>query len=55
MQTWWDYCLKLSWATADVGYLETTAHVLAATIGFLSIHEDIQEEVWEQIKSVIGL
>jgi Cytochrome P450 len=35
-------------------YLETTAHTLAATIGFLSIHEDIQEEVQEQIETVVG-
>ena len=35
--------------------LETTAHTLAATLGFLGLHEDIQEEVYEQIISVIGL
>lgn len=33
---------------------ETTAHSLAATIGFLGFHEDIQEEVLEQIHSVVG-
>ncbi|KAG6898860.1 hypothetical protein C0993_003485, partial [Termitomyces sp. T159_Od127] len=33
---------------------ETTAHTLAATLGFLCLHQDIQEEVVEQIVSVIG-
>ncbi|KAG6917128.1 hypothetical protein DXG01_003794 [Tephrocybe rancida] len=33
---------------------ETTAHTLAATLGFLSLYQDIQEEVLEQIISVVG-
>ncbi|KAG6897035.1 hypothetical protein C0992_004508 [Termitomyces sp. T32_za158] len=33
---------------------ETTAHTLAATLGFLGLYQDIQEEVLEQIISVIG-
>ncbi|KAH0580883.1 hypothetical protein H2248_012042 [Termitomyces sp. 'cryptogamus'] len=33
---------------------ETTAHTLAATLGFLSLYQDIQEEVFEQIISVVG-
>lgn len=35
--------------------IETTAHTLAATLGFLGLYEDIQEEVFEQIVSVVGL
>ncbi|KAG5641736.1 hypothetical protein DXG03_004308 [Asterophora parasitica] len=34
---------------------ETTAHTLAATLGFLGLYGDIQEEVLEQIISVVGL
>jgi hypothetical protein len=33
---------------------ETTAHSLAATLGFLGLYEDIQNEVLEQIIAVIG-
>ncbi|KAJ7468034.1 cytochrome P450 [Mycena latifolia] len=33
---------------------ETTAHTLAGTLGFMAIHEEIQDEVVEQIMSVIG-
>ncbi|KAG6829041.1 hypothetical protein H0H87_012774, partial [Tephrocybe sp. NHM501043] len=33
---------------------ETTAHTLAATLGFLSLHQDLQDEVLEQIISVVG-
>ncbi|KAJ7158318.1 cytochrome P450 [Mycena crocata] len=33
---------------------ETTAHTLAATLGFMAIHDEIQEEVLEQIISVVG-
>ncbi len=33
---------------------ETTARVLAATIGLLSIHSEIQEEIYQQIISVVG-
>ncbi|KAG6812865.1 hypothetical protein H0H92_015793 [Tricholoma furcatifolium] len=33
---------------------ETTAHTLAATLGFLGLHQDIQEEVLEQIIDVVG-
>ncbi|KAG6850123.1 hypothetical protein H0H93_000745 [Arthromyces matolae] len=35
-------------------FAETTAHTLAATLGFLGLHQDIQEEVVEQIVSVVG-
>jgi hypothetical protein len=42
-------------AAGDAGVsTETTAYSLASTIGFLSLHEDIQEEVLEQIQSVVG-
>lgn len=34
--------------------LETTAHTLAATLGFLAYYPEIQEEVHEHILSVIG-
>ena len=33
---------------------DTTAHTLAAALGFLGLHEEIQEEVYEQIISVVG-
>ncbi|KAI0049196.1 cytochrome P450 [Auriscalpium vulgare] len=33
---------------------ETTAHTLAATLGFLSIYPDIQKEVYDEIVSVVG-
>ncbi|TFK59164.1 cytochrome P450 [Pluteus cervinus] len=33
---------------------ETTAHSVAATLGLLALHEDIQDEVHEEIMSVIG-
>lgn len=33
---------------------ETTAHALAATLGFLAVYDDIQEEVFQQIISVVG-
>ncbi|KAG7441096.1 cytochrome P450 [Guyanagaster necrorhizus] len=33
---------------------ETTAQTLATTLGFLAIHDDIQDEVYEQIKSVLS-
>lgn len=33
---------------------DTTAHTLAATLGLLGLHEDIQDEVYEQIISVVG-
>ena len=33
---------------------ETTAHTLAATLGLLSVHPEIQEEVANQIAEVVG-
>jgi len=33
---------------------ETTAHTLAATLGFLSVYPEFQEEVYEEIKSIMG-
>ncbi|KAE9404988.1 cytochrome P450 [Gymnopus androsaceus JB14] len=33
---------------------ETTAHALAATLGFLAINQDAQDEVFEQINEVVG-
>ncbi|TFK72490.1 cytochrome P450 [Pluteus cervinus] len=33
---------------------ETTAHTLGATLGLLAIHEVIQDEVYEEIMSVVG-
>jgi hypothetical protein len=35
-------------------FLETTAHTLAATLGFLGLYENIQEEVYQHIISTIG-
>ncbi|KAF8914791.1 cytochrome P450 [Mucidula mucida] len=40
------------WVLLFAGH-ETTAHSLAATLGFLSIHEEIQQEVHDQIKQVL--
>jgi cytochrome P450 len=34
--------------------LETTAHTLAATLTLLAAHQDIQQEVYEHILSVVG-
>ncbi|KAF5343692.1 hypothetical protein D9757_014535 [Collybiopsis confluens] len=34
---------------------ETTAHTLAATLGFLAINKNAQDEVYEQIKEVVGV
>ncbi|PFH49865.1 hypothetical protein AMATHDRAFT_4487 [Amanita thiersii Skay4041] len=34
---------------------ETTAHTLSATLGLLAVHQDVQEEVVEQIVTEIGL
>ncbi|KAK7463034.1 hypothetical protein VKT23_007617 [Stygiomarasmius scandens] len=33
---------------------ETTAHTLAATLGFLAVYDEIQEEVGKEIREVIG-
>lgn len=33
---------------------ETTAHTLAAALGLLSLHPDIQDETVEQIIKVVG-
>lgn len=33
---------------------ETTAHSLSATLGFLSVYADLQEEIYQQIISVVG-
>ncbi|KAJ3761578.1 cytochrome P450 [Lentinula raphanica] len=33
---------------------ETTAHTLAATLGFLALNQDVQNEVFKQIEEVIG-
>ncbi|KAJ4473118.1 cytochrome P450 [Lentinula aciculospora] len=33
---------------------ETTAHTLAATLGFLAINQDVQDEVFEQVNEVVG-
>ena len=33
---------------------ETTAHSIAATLGFLSISDELQEEIYQQIISVVG-
>jgi hypothetical protein len=36
------------------GRVETTGSSLAVTVGYMAIHDDIQEEVVEQIMSVLG-
>jgi len=33
---------------------ETTAHSLSATLGFLSVYTDLQEEIYQQIIAVVG-
>ena len=33
---------------------ETTARSLSATIGFLALYDDLQEEIYQQIISVVG-
>ncbi|KAK0237713.1 cytochrome P450 [Armillaria nabsnona] len=33
---------------------ETTAHTLAAALGFLAVYDDIQDEVYDQIKSLLS-
>ncbi|KIK52839.1 hypothetical protein GYMLUDRAFT_49677 [Collybiopsis luxurians FD-317 M1] len=33
---------------------ETTANTLAATLGLLALHQDVQDEVFEEIKQVVG-
>ena len=35
-------------------FIETTAHALAATLGFLGLYENIQEEVYQHIISIVG-
>jgi hypothetical protein len=35
-------------------YSETTAQSLAATLGFIGLYDDVQNEVLEQIVSVVG-
>lgn len=42
------------WSSNVFPDLETTAHTLAATLGFLAYYPEIQEEVYEHILSVIG-
>ena len=39
---------------SDYDVSETTAHTLAATLGFLGIHPEIQREVYEEIVQVVG-
>ncbi|KAF9553104.1 cytochrome P450 [Agrocybe pediades] len=34
---------------------ETTAHTLAATLGFLAMYDNLQDEVYQQIVEVVGL
>jgi hypothetical protein len=38
-----------------VHFSETTANTLAATLALLAIHQDIQQEILEQIIDVVGL
>ncbi|PPQ81934.1 hypothetical protein CVT25_013782 [Psilocybe cyanescens] len=33
---------------------ESTAHVISATLGFLSLYDDLQQEVYDQIITVVG-
>jgi len=35
-------------------FLETTAHALAATLGYLALDQNIQEDVYQHIISIIG-
>ncbi len=36
-------------------FVETTAHTLAAALGFMSVYEDIQDDVVQQVLDVVGL
>ena len=46
-------CVVCSWFSL-VSSLETTAHTLAATFGFLAVNEEIQEEIVQHILEVVG-
>ena len=35
-------------------FVETSGHTLAATLGFLGIYQEEQEEVYQQIHEVLG-
>ena len=35
-------------------FLETTAYSLSATLGFLGLYENLQEEVYQHIISIVG-
>ena len=57
------YALRRTWSvifqpsppTSLIGVpSETTAHTLAATLGFLAYYPDIQEDVHQHILSIIG-
>lgn len=48
LQCFWTYTRGLTSSS------ETTAHTLAATIGFLALHDDIQKDIFQHIISVIG-
>ena len=34
--------------------IDTTAHTLAATVGLLALNNDVQDEIYQHIISVIG-
>ncbi len=34
--------------------IESTAYTLAATIGFLGLHSEVQEEIYQKIIKVVG-
>jgi len=52
--TWWVIFQPPSPDVLSGVLSETTAHTLAATLGFLAYYSDIQEEVHQHILSIIG-
>jgi hypothetical protein len=47
--------LATLWAPINcLPVVETTAHTLAATLGLLALHQDIQDEVLQHILEVVG-
>lgn len=53
--SWYAFAFFGSWKYQHIGHtLETTAHSIAATLGFLSLNPDIQEKTYKHIISTVG-
>lgn len=51
----WTWCAHPKAATRLTEMAaETAAQSLAATLGFLAVHDEIQEEVYQEIKTVLS-